>query len=355
MKALALDPTLFHRLVNKALIVALFLHSLLCVLFSIFNLPTLMFVQVACIAVCLLALLFCRISAFKTIGLCIWADLIGQTMIMSQYLGWQSGFHFYLWLLIPIAAFYGSFSSIKRIVFISAIIIIYLLMDDHFYSRSASLELTPHLIMLLRYFNMMLCLAIQAYFLHAYLSYIEESRRLTIDTPETDQLTGLHNREAMLSKIDELFASSFSRQHMSLIIADIDYFKIINEQYGHDVGDAVLVYVAQILHDSIRQHDRASRWGGGEFLLLLPSGSLQSAEQIAERVKNKLAQSPLKHRGRDVNISMTFGIAELLPSEDFNQCLIRADIALRDGKTRGRNCIQLAVADDMSPTTPNES
>ena len=138
---------------------------------------------------------------------------------------------------------------------------------------------------------------------------------------------------------------------MSLIIADIDYFKMINEQYGHNIGDAALVYVAQILHDSIRQNDRASRWGGGEFLLLLPGGPLKSAEQIAERVQNKLRSLPFHKNGKNISISMTFGIAELLPGEDFNQCLIRADMALRHGKEHGRNRIELA-ASDIPVTTP---
>lgn len=352
MKALALDPALFRHFVNKLLIVALLIHSLLCLFFFIFNLSTLMIVQVASLALCLLALLLCRLSAFKTIGLCIWLDLIGQAIATSHELGWQSGFHFYLWLFIPIVACYGSLSWFKRAFFIAAIIVSYLLLDYRFSSQLITTELIPHFVIIsLRYFNIIVSVALLAYLLRIYISCVEENWKLTTDAHETDQLTGLHNREAMLSKIDDLFASSFSRQPMSLIIADIDFFKVMNEQYGHEVGDAALIYVAQILHDSIRLHDRASRWGGGEFLLLLPSGSAQSAEQIAERVKLKLCHSPLLFKGHEVAISLTFGIAELLPNEDFNQCLMRADIALRNGKTRGRNRIELAVIESSSTTS----
>lgn len=352
MKALMLESACFRRLVNKTLLITLSIHSSFCLLFYIFHISTLMITQAACIVLCLLGFLLCRLSAFKVIVLLLWIDLIGQALMASEVLGWQSGFHVYLWLLIPITAFNNSMSSFKRVLLITVVIVIYLILDYKFSSRPALIEQASLFLMLLRYFNLALCLAGQAYFLHVYASYMQEIKALTTKTHETDKLTGLHNREAMQSKIDELFASSFSRQHMSLIIADIDFFKVINEQYGHDVGDAVLVYVAQVLHDSIRQHDRASRWGGGEFLLLLPGGSSQSAEQIAERVRNKLARSPLQHRGREVNISLTFGIAELLPNEDFNQCLMRADMALRDGKALGKNRIQLAMT-DTAPEVSN--
>jgi diguanylate cyclase (GGDEF)-like protein len=352
MKQLTMESSRFQLFVRQALILALSVHTLFLMLFVALNIPMLIMAHIASVVLYILAIRLSRSSAFKTIAALIWIDLFGHALISSEVLGWQSGFHLYLLLLIPITFLYDVKPQSRRILLVEVSVVLYLLLDYHLYDQAAMVELPPIYAMLIRYLNAIVCFAGLSYQLHFYATYWQDRGYQSVDKSDTDKLTGLHNREAILSKIDEIFSSSsLTRQHMSLIIADIDYFKMINEQYGHNIGDAALVYVAQILHDSIRQNDRASRWGGGEFLLLLPGGPLKSAEQIAERVQNKLRSLPLHKNGKTISISMTFGIAELLPGEDFNQCLIRADMALRHGKEHGRNRIELA-ASDIPVTTP---
>lgn len=351
MKQLTMESSRFQLFVHQALILALSVHTLFLMLFIALNIPMLIMAHVASIVLYIVAIRLSRSSAFKTVSALIWIDLFGHALISSEVLGWQSGFHLYLLLLIPITFLYNIQPRARRIFLVEVTVVLYLLLDYHLYDQAAMIELTPIYAMLIRYLNAIVCFAGLSYQLHFYTAYWQECGHRSVDKSDTDQLTGLHNREAILSKVDEILSSSsMTRQHMSLIIADIDYFKMINEQYGHSVGDAALVYIAQILHESIRHNDRASRWGGGEFLLLLPSGSLKSAEQIAERVQNKLHDLPLHTNGKTISISMTFGIAELLPGEDFNQCLIRADMALCNGKAHGRNRIELAEP-DISATT----
>lgn len=352
MKQLTMESTRFQLFVRQALIIALSVHTIFLLLFVALNIPMLIIAQVTSIILYMLAIRFNRTSAFQAIATLIWIDLLGHALISSEVLGWQNGFHLYLLLLIPVTFLYGSKPQTRRILLTELVVVFYLLLDYHLYDKPAMIELSPMLSMLIRYLNVIVCFGCLSYQLHFYAACIRDSGHPPIDKPDTDRLTGLQNREAILSKIDEIFSSSaLNRQHMSLIIADIDYFKMINEQYGHNIGDAALIYVAQILHDSIRHNDRASRWGGGEFLLLLPGGPLKSAEQIAERIQAKLHQLPLHKNGQTITISMTFGIAELLPGEDFNQCLIRADMALRNGKANGRNRIELAATDASTTTS----
>lgn len=173
-----------------------------------------------------------------------------------------------------------------------------------------------------------------------------QSSDLSRQHAATDQLTGLYNRHSILAKIDEILSSSnHAHQPMALIIADVDRFTLFNEKYGQDVGDNALVYIAQILHASIRHNDRASRWGGGEFLILLPGGSLHSAERIAHRIQDKLQKEPLQGPSSLEPVTLTLSVAELQLDEDFNQCLVRADIALQHGKQSGGNRIELAQID----------
>lgn len=352
MKQPTMESTRFRLFVRQALILALSVHSVFFLLFVVLNIPVLIIVHASSFLLCSVAFWLLRSSSFQIIAVLIWIDLFGQALISSEVLGWQSGFHLYLLLLVPITFLYGIKPPARRIFLIEIAVLLYLLLDYHLYDQKAMIELSPIIAMLVRYLNVMVCFGALSYQLHFYAVCFRESGRQLTDKSDTDQLTGLHNRHAILSKIDEILSSSsLARQHMSLIIADIDHFKMVNEQYGHNTGDAMLIYVAQILHDSIRHNDRASRWGGGEFLLLLPGGSLQSAEQIAQRVQDKLRNKPLQTEGKTILVSMTLGVAELLPDEDFNQCLIRADIALRRGKENGRNRIELAATDTPVATS----
>jgi diguanylate cyclase len=352
MKQLTMDSACFKLFIRRPLLIALSVHGLFLLLFIILRIPVLITAHAVSLCFCILALWLLRSVSFKAIAVLAWIDLISQALISSEVLGWQSGFLLYLLLLLPITFLYEIASPAKRAFLVEFALACYLLLDYHFFDQPPMIVVHPLIALLIRYMNVLICFGGLSYLLHFHISYWQEYKRALPLEPETDQLTGLHNRQAMLLKIDEILSSaSIHKQHMSLIVADIDNFKILNEQYGHNTGDAMLVYVAQILHDSIRHNDRASRWGGGEFLVLLPGGSLQSAEQIAQRVQEKLQSKPLKSEGKTISVFMTLGVAELLPDEDFNQCLVRADMALRRGKENGRNRIELAGASAPEPTS----
>ncbi|MBU0991790.1 MAG: diguanylate cyclase [Proteobacteria bacterium] len=160
----------------------------------------------------------------------------------------------------------------------------------------------------------------------------------------TDQLTSLSNRRDMLEKIEnERKRIKRYGKQFSLILCDIDNFKSINDTYGHDCGDYILVEIARVMKSMIREQDTVARWGGEEFLFLLPLTPLSGAKAIAEKIRKNIFSTPFQYKNHSISISMTFGVSLFEKySTDINECLYQADNALYKGKAKGKNCIVLA-------------
>lgn len=160
-----------------------------------------------------------------------------------------------------------------------------------------------------------------------------------------DPLTQLYNRFG----IDQIVASLANQNHpetsanYALIITDIDHFKKINDQYGHDNGDLVLQHITNLIQDKMRANDFVGRWGGEEFVMIMPGASAKTAMSVAEAIRNTLANSKVKLNG-EIQLSASFGVSEHQPNEDFATCFKRADNALYKAKELGRN--RCVLADD---------
>jgi diguanylate cyclase len=119
-----------------------------------------------------------------------------------------------------------------------------------------------------------------------------------------------------------------------LLILDIDYFKQVNDRFGHNIGDVVLQEVAALLKGEIREIDIVCRWGGEEFVVLLPTASIEQAVVIAEKLRNKIASLEIEVVG---NISASFGVAEVDKKIFLEDLIAKADEALYKAKSTGRN------------------
>jgi len=122
-----------------------------------------------------------------------------------------------------------------------------------------------------------------------------------------------------------------------IVMADIDKFKNINDEYGHDVGDKVLEHPASILNESLRRHDTVARFGGEEFLFVLPDMDIADAGKIIERIRIKLSVSSIDHLGKNIGVTASFGITQLCQTLDIKDSIKRADVALYQAKSWGRN------------------
>lgn len=164
-----------------------------------------------------------------------------------------------------------------------------------------------------------------------------------------DPLTGLYNRRFMLKRLEEeaIKLERHQDQPFSLVLADIDRFKSINDTYGHSVGDAVLVEVSRRLQSNLRQYDVCARWGGEEFLLLLPSTTGGQAYRVCEHLRGAIVGAPYHTLdGHPFSLSMSFGYCACTVAENLQAALQAADRALYDAKGAGRDCVRPSVSAD---------
>jgi diguanylate cyclase (GGDEF)-like protein len=156
-----------------------------------------------------------------------------------------------------------------------------------------------------------------------------------------DSLTGCYNRKHALEAIDgELRRSRRSNLPVSLIMFDLDRFKQINDSYGHLCGDAVLADVGQRMNAVLRGSDVKCRYGGEEFLILLPDTTSAGARRVAEMLRTKLADTPVLWNNIAVAVTASFGLTTAAPGDlDVKALIGRADTALYRAKQSGRNCV----------------
>ena len=162
---------------------------------------------------------------------------------------------------------------------------------------------------------------------------LEEIKKISI----TDALTGLYNR----GKIDESLEYEIQyckryKEEFGLIMMDVDYFKNVNDTYGHQVGDMILVEFANILKNNIRGTDIVGRWGGEEFIVICPKANLTKTKVVAEHIRNKIESFQFS-KVKDQTVSL--GVTVLQDNDSLGTILKRVDEALYKSKHNGRNCI----------------
>lgn len=169
-----------------------------------------------------------------------------------------------------------------------------------------------------------------------------EAKRLMDTLREStlrDAMTGLHNRRFLEEYVDTLVAGSQRRNtHISILMLDLDYFKMVNDKYGHDVGDTVLKALAKILTQSVRSADLVIRYGGEEFLIILQDTAEHSADSVAEKIRAAVEAMKLQVGGTVLQKTISIGISDFpKDSETFWQAVKYADVALYRAKEEGRN------------------
>lgn len=167
---------------------------------------------------------------------------------------------------------------------------------------------------------------------------IEEQRKKAMH----DALTGLPNRESYQQRLEqEISRVERYGGALSLMVCDIDLFKRINDTYGHLAGDKVLKIIARSLQSNLRDSDFIARFGGEEFVALMPETSAKEAKLVAEKLRKRVEESPFNFKKEPVQITASFGISEFAKDENVEEVFQRADKALYKAKENGRNQVQL--------------
>lgn len=177
-----------------------------------------------------------------------------------------------------------------------------------------------------------------------YQNSLRELSEALKDAALRDPLTGLGNRRFLMERIkEETERANRKTAPYSLAILDVDHFKNINDRFGHEAGDTALCQIAQAIQAALREYDLCGRWGGEEFLIMLPETPLEFALQVAERVRLGIQALNFEFlEQEEVHITASLGMTLYHPGEIYSETLDRADTALLQAKSAGRNRIETA-------------
>lgn len=189
---------------------------------------------------------------------------------------------------------------------------------------------------------------------------LEKARSQAHALSMTDSLTGLSNRRHFLQGVQrELHLAQRHQQPMALLILDVDHFKRVNDLYGHSMGDQVLIEISQCCTQALRTTDLLARWGGEEFVVLLPNTHREHAHQLAERVREAVANlAQLRARSEAVRVTISVGVACAEPGQTVTLDVLvqTADRALYEAKRGGRNQVAPAQPErNTAAATPGVS
>ncbi len=177
---------------------------------------------------------------------------------------------------------------------------------------------------------------------------LRNSVQQSIELAVKDPLTGLHNRRYLEAHFDGLFEKAVNSQgNLSVIMCDIDHFKSVNDTFGHQAGDAVIKECAARIQRNIRNVDLACRFGGEEFVIVMPDTTIELANLIAERIRQEIAAHPIVTDGgkKQISVTLSMGVSNLIAHGDSPEQLVkRADTALYSAKNAGRNRVESHAA-----------
>jgi diguanylate cyclase (GGDEF)-like protein len=350
------DECLFRKLLLQVVIVAAIVHVAFASVFYMNHVSLLAGVNV--VSVIFYSLVFMLMKAgVHQIVICtlVAIEHMGHAVLAVYLIGWDSGFHFYVMLIPPVMML-----SPVRTVSIKALLVLimitfYILMDYSLRNAVPVFEVPSVVLSGLHYFNLLSVLLLMVFLTGLYYRLVASSQKKLEKMATTDSLTGLHNRRSL-----EQAAASAIENHkrngvaLSVLLCDLDKFKQVNDEYGHQVGDQVLKAFSALITDVIRSGDFAARWGGEEFLLLLPTTKAEVAIIVAERIRQQFEQLPVVGALDDLRVTVTIGISEFYAGDTFDHLVARADEALYRGKNSGRNQVILSFPPSVpSPPVPS--
>ncbi len=251
-----------------------------------------------------------------------------------------------LWIYIvpPVAMFFGGFRRGLISIFGFTMLISMLLFfpDNRLLMTAYSFEFKTRLI-----FSFMTVTFLSAFYEYSRQRTFETMQRLSEQFEQQalhDPLTRLPNRRGIQQHLNfELARIKRNGRPFSVVLADIDHFKHINDTYGHDNGDNVLIRITKMFSQRLRRQDQVARWGGEEFLFVLPETPENNAVILAEKVRQTLEQHPVMLDGKRIEVTASFGVCEVNGDVELDRALSLADKALYKAKAMGRNQVFAAT------------
>ncbi len=267
------------------------------------------------------------------------------SLFATWLLGWDSGFFFLALLIIPIICNNSQLKIWIKSILVFAILAVLVGLFLLSWQQAAYWAISENFLRLLSIANLffsVVILAIMGVFFETAASDAEkaliQANKKLATLATTDPVTNLVNRRLIVSRIEqEKIRMERGAKPFTLIMVDIDNFKQTNDEFGHGCGDYVLVNMAELISLSLRKQDEVARWGGDEFLIMLPETDVDGAQVVAEKIRAKIAESPFFYRESKIPVTVTLGVGACEPGMGVGSCIRKADQALYFGKQTGKN------------------
>lgn len=332
----------FWVMTRRVTVTAAGVDLALLALFLYFDSPLLAWLNLVSISIyCCAYWLLTRRMNTPAIAL-IWIEVLGHAAIGTMLVGWDSGFHYYLLMFIPAIVVSGG-SKVRPSVLLLLLFGFYVGLHTLSRALGPTAPLNNTGLWTVHGFNVAVVFAMAAYTARFYYSTVRRAEKKLAELAATDPLTGLSNRRNLLAMAEHVMAKAQrAGQPIALILADIDHFKAINDQHGHEAGDRVLVHTGALLSQTCRAQDIVARWGGEEFLMLLPATDAAAAWTVAERIRTTVTSQPLAPQEEAIEVTLSLGVAVVHANEPLASAIARADAALYRSKEEGRNRVTTA-------------
>lgn len=272
----------------------------------------------------------------------IWIEVLVHAGLGSLVIGWSSGFYYYLLMFIP--ALYAGNRSFRTATFaVLCLWLFYIGLNIATHLIEPLQPISDHALLGVYLFNLSVVFSMFAYLSMYYMLTVKRAYRSLRKMATTDSLTQLYNRRHMVELVNrDIPGNGTDNATLAFLLMDVDHFKQINDLHGHDCGDQVLSEISQLLKATLRDQDYVGRWGGEEFLAVLPNADSRQALQIAERVRQAVAEHDWNRQGLDTPVTLSIGVSQHQPGEMLGDCVARADAALYASKHGGRNRVEVA-------------
>lgn len=331
------------RVLYFTLLVVTLMHFLFVILFWLIDVPAMSLINIASVLFYIGCLkLFIRSLINHDFGTLVWlitAEVILHAYLACYYLGLASGFQYYIFPLTAFPLFAKSGNLMLTNIRLCIIAAAYLLLEEWLSQAVPLKSLNQNLLQIIRIANLSGFVLLSGSISFAFAKATNLSQDVLLEMATFDKLTGLHNRYSLEAFVEaNMVQSKQNGKPLSMLMVDIDYFKAVNDCYGHLCGDSVLSKVANVMQGALRTQDALGRWGGEEFMVVLPETDPSTLALLAERLRLAIMHTDFTYKNKHLSISVTVGGATMLDRDTVESLISRTDQALYHGKRNGRNC-----------------
>jgi diguanylate cyclase (GGDEF)-like protein len=328
------------------------IHCFFAIAFKLLHITPLFWYNTAVVVYyCYVSWALVKKEKFVTVSISTFVEILFHSALASLLLGWNWGFMIYTVALVPVAFYLTYTLSVFKEKVMPPVICSLIVMICFMTIRVMTVHITPcytveneSIITYSYCFNSMIAFVMLLLFSTLFsleIRYMQrqlkQENKTLVQIANFDPLTHLANRRSMNAQLKLAMEEAVSgKSSFCLVMADIDDFKKVNDTYGHECGDEILIIVSEIVSNNVREQDYVCRWGGEEMLILLKTDK-ETAVSVAERICKEVSENAVEYKEENVGVTLTLGVSQYQNGENIRTIIDRADKNLYYGKNHGKN------------------